>query len=97
MRRAASNHESRDNPAPRGIDGPLGSIGTVRVRELAAARELLRPDPATSAHDRILDVVAERLLLDLLSPGWRPAPAPVPAKIVVSARAPGRVAAPAAC
>jgi hypothetical protein len=91
MRRAPVNHEPRGGGPP----GPLGSIGAARVRELAAARQLLRPVGPTSDHDRILDVVAERILLDLFAPGWRREGSEP--GIVIAARSPGRVAAPSAC
>lgn len=76
----------------------LATVGSSRVRELAAARELLRPDRATTDHDRVLDVVAERVLMDMFTPGWRPSRSrEARADIVIAARTPGRVAAPSAC
>ncbi len=75
----------------------MGGRSASRARELTAAREFLRPDRATTEHDRVLDVVAERVLLDMFSPaGHTPAPGSGP-RIVVSARVSGRVAAPSAC
>ena len=93
MRHAAFHHDPSTS-------GPLARIGGTRVRELAAARALLRPDRSTGDHDRVLDVVADRLLRDLFgSPGRTPAPRfdPDASSIVVSARTPGRVVAPSAC
>jgi len=89
MRRSGLNTTARATES-------LRSVGSARAKELAAARELLTSDRATRDHDRVLDLVVERVLLDLFSPP-RPGDPPRSKAVVVSARTRGRVAAPSAC
>lgn len=97
MRRACVQAGSDRGRAEPGSPRLRIEIGA-RARELAAARELLRPAAATGDHDRVLDIVADRLLEELLAPaGSAVRDIGQPPNVVVSVRAAGRVAQPAAC